>query len=60
MSAWAHNAPIEAMDMADQLKADGIAAAKENIAKLTELTKEMEARNSSLREPVARWLEAGA
>ena len=46
----AHNDLIEAMDTADRLKQEGIDSARENIAKLTELTTEMSERSQGLRE----------
>lgn len=46
----AHNDLIEAMDIADRLKTEGIEAARENIAKLRQLTVELEERSSGLSE----------
>ena len=46
----AHNDLIEAMDMADRLKQEGIDSARENIAKLRELSTAMQERSQGLRE----------
>jgi uncharacterized protein YaaN involved in tellurite resistance len=46
----AHNDLIEAMDIADRLKTEGIEAARTNIAKLAELAAELEQRASGLSE----------
>ena len=46
----AHNDLIEAMDMADRLKQEGIESARENIAKLRELSTAMQERSQGLRE----------
>jgi uncharacterized protein YaaN involved in tellurite resistance len=46
----AHNDLIEAMDIADRLKTEGIQAAKENITKLSQLAAELEERAIGLRE----------
>ena len=46
----AHNDLIEAMDIADRLKQEGISAARENIAKLTQLSAELAERSQGLRE----------
>ena len=46
----AHNDLIEAMDTADRLKQEGIAAARGNIAKLSQLSSELQQRASRLRE----------
>ncbi|MCZ6866261.1 MAG: toxic anion resistance protein, partial [Chloroflexi bacterium] len=46
----AHNDLIEAMDLADRLKQDGIDAARENIAKLSQLSAELTQRSQGLRE----------
>ena len=48
--AQAHNDLIEAMDMADRLKQDGIDAARENISKLSQLSAELTQRSQGLRE----------
>ena len=48
--AQAHNDLIEAMDTADRLKQEGITAARENIAKLSQLSSELQQRASGLRE----------
>ena len=45
----AHNDLIEAMDNADRLKQEGIDSARENIAKLTELSADLEQRAHGLR-----------
>jgi len=47
----AHNELLEAMDMADRLKSEGIAAARENIVKLARLANELEDRAVSLSDP---------
>ncbi|MBI4233069.1 MAG: toxic anion resistance protein [Chloroflexi bacterium] len=55
----AHNQLIEAINLADQLKTEGIAAARENIAKLGQLAAEMERRAVGLQAPPeTRALEA--
>ncbi len=41
---------IEAMDLADRLKQEGIDAARENIAKLSQLSAELTQRSQGLRE----------
>ena len=46
----AHNDLIEAMNTADRLKLEGIQAARENIAKLSQLAIELEQRAKGLRE----------
>ncbi len=46
----AHNALLDAIDTADRLKAEGIAAARENIARLSQLSGELEQRFQGLRE----------
>ena len=46
----AHNDLIEAMDLADRLKQEGIDAARENIAKLSQLSAELTQRSQGLRE----------
>ena len=46
----AHNNLIEAMDLADRLKQEGIDAARENIAKLSQLSGELTQRSQGLRE----------
>ena len=48
--AQAHNDLIEAMDAADRLKLEGIQAARENIARLSQLSASMEQRSNQLRE----------
>jgi uncharacterized protein YaaN involved in tellurite resistance len=48
--AQAHNDLIEAMDLADRLKQDGIDAARENISKLSQLSAELTQRSQGLRE----------
>jgi len=48
--AQAHNDLIEAMDIADRLKQGGIDAARENIARLTQMSAELEQRSQGLRE----------
>lgn len=45
----AHNDLIEAMDIADRLKQEGIDSARENIAKLTQLSVDLEQRSHGLR-----------
>ena len=49
----AHTDLMEAMDNADRLKQEGIEAARENIAKLTQLSTDMNERSSGLREQPA-------
>ena len=49
----AHNDLIDAMDAADRLKQEGIDSARENIAKLTELSTNLNERASGLREQPA-------
>lgn len=46
----AHNDLMEAMDIADRLKTEGIDSARENIAKLRQLSTELQERSSGLRE----------
>ena len=46
----AHNDLIEAMNEADRLKQEGIDAARENIAKLNQLSTELQDRSQGLRE----------
>ena len=46
----AHNDLIEAMNTADRLKEEGIASARENIAKLSQLSNELSERSQGLRE----------
>ncbi len=48
--AQAHNDLIEAMDIADRLKQEGIDAARENIAKLSQMSAELTQRSQGLRE----------
>ena len=48
--AQAHNDLIEAMNMADRLKLEGIQTARENIARLSQLAAELEQRSRGLRE----------
>ena len=54
----AHNDLIEAMDAADRMKLEGIQAARENIAKLSELSAGMDERSKGLREGEAKSIEA--
>jgi uncharacterized protein YaaN involved in tellurite resistance len=55
----AHNDLIEAMDIADRLKTEGIESAKENIARLSQLAGELEQRAKGLKEQrEARSIEA--
>ena len=57
----AHNDLIEAMNTADRLKQEGIESARENIAKLSQLSTEMSDRSQGLRdqrETEARSIEA--
>ena len=54
----AHNDLIEAMDAADRLKLEGIQAARENIAKLSVLSVDMDERSKGLREAEAKSIEA--
>lgn len=46
----AHNALLDAIDTADRLKAEGIASAQENIARLSQLSGELEQRFQGMRE----------
>lgn len=46
----AHNDLIEAMDIADRLKQEGIDVARQNIVKLTQLSTELQERSTGLRE----------
>lgn len=46
----AHNELVEAMNIADQLKTEGIASARENIQKLVQLADELQERAESLSE----------
>ena len=46
----AHNELIEAMEVADRLKQEGILSARENIAKLTQLSAELEQRSKGMLE----------
>ena len=46
----AHNDLIEAMNIADRLKQEGTEVARENIAKLTVLSADLEERSRGLRE----------
>lgn len=48
----AHNALLEAIDMANQLRQEGIASARENISKLSRLTGALEERFAGVREVV--------
>ena len=50
MITQAHNDLIEAMDTADRLKSEGIVTARENIAKLSQLSADMQERSQGLRE----------
>ena len=55
----AHNALLEAIDLADQLKQDGIASARENISKLSRLAGVLEERFAGTRQlPEGKSLEA--
>ena len=57
----AHNDLIEAMNEADRLKQEGINVARENIAKLGQLSTDMEQRSQGLRDQqqnVAQSIEA--
>ncbi len=54
----AHNDLIEAMDTADRLKQEGIDRARENIAKLSQMSSELEERAGGLREAETRSVEA--
>jgi uncharacterized protein YaaN involved in tellurite resistance len=56
--AQAQHDLIEAMDIAERLKLEGIQAAKQNIAKLSELTAEMEERSQGLRDDAQPSIEA--
>ncbi len=46
----AHNDLIEALNIADRLKHEGILAARENIARLSQMSAELEQRATGLRE----------
>jgi uncharacterized protein YaaN involved in tellurite resistance len=48
--AQAHTDLIDAMNTADRLKQEGIEASRENIAKLTEMSTELDQRSRGLRE----------
>jgi uncharacterized protein YaaN involved in tellurite resistance len=55
----AHDALLEAIDMAERLKQEGIAAARENISKLSHLAGALEERFAGIRElPEGKPLEA--
>ena len=54
----AHNDLVEAMDTADRLKQEGIDRARENIAKLSLMSSELEQRAGGLREAGTRSIEA--
>jgi uncharacterized protein YaaN involved in tellurite resistance len=55
----AHNALLEAIDMADQLRQEGIASARENISRLNRLAGALEERFAGMRElPEGKSLEA--
>ena len=55
----AHNALLEAIDLASQLKQDGIASARENISKLSRLAGVLEERFAGMRQlPEGKSLEA--
>jgi uncharacterized protein YaaN involved in tellurite resistance len=55
----AHNALLEAIDLANQLKQEGIASARDNISKLTHLAGALEERFAGTRQlPEGRSLEA--
>ncbi len=56
--AQAQHDLIEAMDIAERLKLDGIESARQNIAKLSALTAEMEKRSAGLRDDVQDTVEA--
>ena len=47
----AHQQLIEAMDLADRLKQEGIDKARENIATLTHLSSQLQERVANLPEP---------
>ena len=46
----AHNDLIEAMNEADRLKQEGIDSARQNIAKLSQLSADMQQRSQGLRD----------
>ena len=46
----AHNDLIEAMNIADRLKQEGIDSARKNIARLSQLSAELEQRSQGMRE----------
>ena len=48
--AQAHDDLIESMNISDRLKQEGIKSARDNIAKLTELSREMAERSRGVRE----------
>ena len=55
----AHDALLEAIDMANQLKQDGIASARENISRLNRLAGTLEERFAGMRQlPEGKSLEA--
>ena len=53
-----HNDLIEAMDATDRIKQEGIARARENIAKLAEMSANLERRSQGLEAAEARSVEA--
>ena len=54
----AHNDLIEAMDMADRLKQEGIDGARENIAKLSKLSADLQERSRGLRDQSGATLQS--
>jgi uncharacterized protein YaaN involved in tellurite resistance len=56
--AQAQHDLIEAMDIAERLKLEGIQSARQNIAKLSELTAEMAQRSQGLRDDAQPSIEA--
>ena len=54
----AHNDLVEAIEAADRLKQQGIETARENIAKLSELSTEMQQKASGLLDSAAGSVEA--
>ncbi len=56
--AQAHQDLIEALDTADRIKQEGITHARENIARLSQMSSELEQRMGALKEAEVRTVEA--
>jgi uncharacterized protein YaaN involved in tellurite resistance len=54
----AHNDLLEALDAADRIKAEGIARARENIAKLAQMSSDLERRAQGMKEVELKSVEA--